>query len=213
MPTKVDLKIDWASLRLQSMRANTGITANAYRLASWLRLALGKTASLLALCFLEGELAPNLLRRYGLKQSQGCELVRIALKEHVAPVSQIMAVAIRFLKQQSPNLRLIVSFADQSQGHHGGIYQANNWIYTGTSEPSTFYLVNGRLRHPRSIGAMGLSVTISEIRKKLDPKAKSVAVPGKHRYLMPLNKKMRKQIIKLSKPYPKRKEMDVIKGR
>jgi hypothetical protein len=33
----------------------------------------------------------------------------------------------------------IVSYADPNQGHHGYIYQATNWIYTGTSTPKHRY--------------------------------------------------------------------------
>jgi hypothetical protein len=40
--------------------------------------------------------------------------------------------------------------------------------------------------------------------KKLDPNAKAVHIPGKHRYLMPLDKKMSDKIAPLAKPYPKR---------
>lgn len=158
----------------------------------------------LVLFYSEGELIPNLLKKYGMKQTDGCELVRIALTKHETPVSQIMAAAIKKLKEQSPNLKLIVSFADPSQGHHGGIYQATNWIYTGRSDPAIFFIVNGRLRHPRSISALGVKQNIEEIRRKLDPNAESILVQGKHRYLMPLNKKLRKALLKLAQPYPKK---------
>ncbi len=35
--------------------------------------------------------------------------------------------------KQLPKPMCIVSFADPMQGHHGYIYQATNWIYTGTT--------------------------------------------------------------------------------
>ena len=34
----------------------------------------------------------------------------------------------------------IVSYADPNQGHHGYIYQATNWIYSGTSSPKHRYI-------------------------------------------------------------------------
>ncbi|WP_449441465.1 Mom family adenine methylcarbamoylation protein [Serratia entomophila] len=49
----------------------------------------------------------------------------------MSPVSQILAKAIKFLSAVCPGLRLIVSYADKDQNHHGGIYQATNWIYEG----------------------------------------------------------------------------------
>ena len=34
----------------------------------------------------------------------------------------------------------IVSYADPNNGHHGYIYQATNWIYTGVSTPKHRYI-------------------------------------------------------------------------
>jgi hypothetical protein len=112
-------------------------------------------------------------------------------------------LALKFLKRANQKLRLVVSFADQSQNHHGGIYQAGNWIYNGQGEAAKFYMVLGKLTHPRSIGAKGLIQNIHGARR-IDPNATVVNVPGKHRYLMPLDDEMRKRILPLSKPYPKR---------
>jgi hypothetical protein len=61
---------------------------------------------------------------YGCSQLECCELVRIAMTDHITPVSKIMMIAIKFLKSAHKELKLIVSFADIEKGHHGGIYQA-----------------------------------------------------------------------------------------
>jgi hypothetical protein len=73
---------------------------------------------------------------YDLQQTQVCELVRVALRKHAAPVSRIVSIAVKMLRQLSPGLRLIVSYADPVQDHHGGIYQAMNWLYVGSSQPA-----------------------------------------------------------------------------
>ena len=39
---------------------------------------------------------------------------------------------------------IVVSFADTEQGHHGYIYQATNWIYTGLSAKRTDWKVKGK---------------------------------------------------------------------
>ena len=146
---------------------------------------------------------PNLGRPYNLGQDECVELVRIALTKHDSPVSRIASLAMKFLSRSNPKLRLIVSFADQSQGHHGGIYQAGNWVYNGQGDPAKFYMIRGKLTHPRSIGAKGLVQNIHGARQ-IDPNAAVVDVPGKHRYLMPLDADMRERILPLAKPYPKR---------
>ena len=89
---------------------------------------------------------------YGLDQTGACELVRIALREHQSPVTQIISQSIKILKETDPGLRLLVSYADQKENHLGIIYQASNWIYVGEIAP--MYLeFRGKLYHPRSIGA------------------------------------------------------------
>jgi len=48
---------------------------------------------------------------------------------------------------------IIVSFADSEQGHHGYIYQATNWIYTGLSNnTTTLKNKDGKELHFRSLG-------------------------------------------------------------
>lgn len=135
---------------------------------------------------------------YGLKQIECCELVRIALSpHHKTPVSRIVAISFKLLKQVSPGIKLIVSFADTAQNHHGGIYQAGNWIYAGVSTAADEYIVNGKRMHGRSMRQKyGTHVGKDYI--------KIVKGSVKHRYLMPLSDLVRKDILKLSKPYPKR---------
>jgi len=44
---------------------------------------------------------------------------------------------------------VVVSYADTSQNHHGYIYQATNWIYTGLSAKRPDYKIKG-LEHLHS---------------------------------------------------------------
>lgn len=138
--------------------------------------------------------SPYLGREYGLDQTQVCELVRVALRDHLTPVSQIVAVALRALSTANPGLRLVVSFADPVQGHHGGVYQAGNWIYTGQSKPTQEHYWRGKWYHRRTVadGHRGLNWQQFPTRE----------VPGKHRYLMPLDRAMRRQIERLRQNYP-----------
>jgi hypothetical protein len=149
--------------------------------------------------------ASNIASPYGLEQTQICELVRIALDKHTTPVSRIIAIAVRQLRRAQPGLRLIVSFADSNQGHHGGIYQAGGWYYTGASRDRATR-VHGQLFHPKTLhsryGYGGQS--IPWLREHVDPNAENVMLPPKLKYCMPLDDAMRKQIAPLAKPYPKR---------
>lgn len=140
---------------------------------------------------------------FGLTQTQCVELTRVALNAHDAPVSQIVAAAIRDLKAGNPGLRLIVSYADPMQGHHGGIYQAGNWIYVGQGKAAPEFVVNGVQMHMRSIHAKGWKQTLEWLRANVDPKARRVEITPKHKYVMPLDKPMRRSVAKLAVEYPR----------
>ena len=94
------------------------------------------------------------------------------------------------IKGHNPNIRLIISFADSEQNHHGGIYQATNFLYVGSSTV-TQKLINGRWRNDVHTHRWNI---VSPTRK----------APPKHKYLYPLDKAMRRQILPLAKPYPKK---------
>ena len=147
--------------------------------------------------------SPNICKPYGMSNTEVIELTRVALRGHKTPVTQILAKAITLLKQTSPGLKLIVSYADISQGHIGVIYQASNWIYEGKTVPAGYYIVKGVRKHGRSVSAFYKTSSIEWLKTNIDPNAHIVYDLGKHKYLMPLDKKTRKQIMLLSKPYPK----------
>jgi hypothetical protein len=140
----------------------------------------------------------HLVGAYDLSPLEGAELTRVALRSHAAPVSRIVAIARRLIGSQSPGLRLLVSFADKTQGHHGGIYQADGWIYSGTSSFKQEYYLNGRRLTDRTVSQYVLERRIN--RKDLI----KAPTAGKHRYLYPLDSEMRQRVLSLSQPYPKR---------
>ncbi len=148
---------------------------------------------------------PEIAKPFGLGQWDVCELVRVAIGEHETATSRIVAISLRMLKTQSPGLRLVVSFADTKEGHHGGIYQAGGWVYIG-SLTHHVYRVKGVEVHPKTLhsryGVGGQS--IPWLRANVDPRASRVATPPKHKYVMPLDPEMRAKIAPLAKPYPKR---------
>lgn len=62
------------------------------------------------------------------------ELSRLVRRDDATPsLSQLIGACCRFLKA-TKQIDLLVSFADKTQGHHGGIYQACSWSYDGARE-------------------------------------------------------------------------------
>jgi len=138
-----------------------------------------------------------LVKQYGLRQDEGCELVRIAMRNHQTPVTRIVSITLKKLKRLCPGLRLVVSFADPDQNHMGVIYQAGNWIYSGRSQASDEYIYRGRRWQGRSFRN-----SFKQMEKH--PDVKIVKGSSKHRYLMPLDSEMRTKILSYKRSYPKR---------
>lgn len=155
---------------------------------------------------------PNIGKPYGLKQGEIMELTRMALNGKQTTTSQVMMACVKQLKKDAPLCKLLVSYADIDQNHLGIIYQATNWIYTGetTKNKVSAYIINGRKIHNRNIMGYRQRIphpkdmsVIDFVRKYLDPNGKEFITKGKQKYLMPLDKKLRKSLMQLSKPYPK----------
>ncbi len=143
--------------------------------------------------------------QYGLKRKgEVAELCRVALDRHKTPVSRMVAIAVKLMKRENPGIRLLVSFADEmAQGHHGGIYQAGNWIYTGAFEGDDGWIINGRVVHNKTVHSRGWKQTKAWLEKHVDPNVQRNAT-RKHRYLMPLDAEIKERILHLAQPYPKR---------
>lgn len=98
------------------------------------------------------------------------ELNRLIFKYEIknAP-SKFLGYALRDIKKH--NL-ILVSFADNNMNHHGYIYQATNWIYTGLSAKRT------DTYSPKGVHARHVPKDVSEKTKHL-----RVLRSRKHRYI------------------------------
>lgn len=192
--SKHNLKIDWASHEAAKYACQHWHYSKCVPAGKLVKVGAWEDGKFIGVVIFGRGANHNMLKGYALNQDEGCELVRIALTKHKSPVSQIASLAIKFLSKHSPKLRLIVSYADPEQGHHGGIYQAGNWIYRGRSASAIKVWYKGKWAHKKTVDDAG--VNQANLPKK--------RVEGKHAYLMPLDKDMRKKVLVLSKPYPKR---------
>lgn len=159
----------------------------------------------------------SIARPYGLGQGEVLELVRVALNGKQEQTSKAVAIALKLLHKDCPLCKLVVSYADCDQDHYGTIYQATNWVYTGDSmvnSTDSSWVVNGKRYHGRIIsdwvkskgGLKGL--TRKEfLHKYYDKNAYEFVTKGKRKYAYAFDSKVKEQILKLAKPYPKKKEV------
>lgn len=201
MPARPELRVDWATHEASSYAVERWHYSKRLPMPPLVKVGAWEDKRFVGV-FLFGRGANNSIGdQFGLDSTQVCELVRVAFTTHATPISRIGAIATKWAKKHSPGLRLIVSYADEEHGHHGGIYQAMGWVYVGRSQGSIEFFHEGRWKHSREVtsGAFGSA------RKIKDYSAlKKRKTLGKHKYLMPLDAEMKSKILPLSKPYPRR---------
>lgn len=140
---------------------------------------------------------------YNLKQTQVCELTRVALRNHEHPVTEIVSKCLKLLHKTNPKIELVVSYSDLNQKHLGVIYQAGNWIYEGYKKVTPSMIVNGKKVHTRTLHSRYGHNGLNWIKRNIDPNAKFADDKGRFKYLYPLTKKARRKYEHLHQPYPK----------
>ena len=61
--------------------------------------------------------------------------------------SQAIALGIKWIKKNRPDIKLLVSYAGRKEGNYGYIYQATNWEYLGYFISNGFWILDGQERH------------------------------------------------------------------
>ena len=151
--------------------------------------------------------SPYIASPYNKWQGQVLELVRIALNGKQNNVSKPLSVSLKLIKKDIPLLDLVVSYADANQKHHGGIYQATNWIYIGEFAREKGIKIKGEIIHRRTVSSRYGNCRMGWLRENVDPNAKKIDGKPKFKYLYPLNNNMKEKVKDLSKPYPKQKDI------
>ena len=206
--TKVNLRLDWCSYKAAKYACEHWHYSGCVPAGKLVKVGVWEDGKFIGVVIFGRGAAQSIGHRYKLSQDECVELVRVALGKHKSYVSKVLAVALRFLISQSPGLKLVVSFADAGENHHGGIYQASNWAYVG------YGALNERIRKYEK---NGIKYSWRHVAGVLSKSGKPSTVEGakslgfipqplapKHKYLYPLTPEMRAKIEPLRKPYPKR---------
>jgi len=111
------------------------------------------------------------------------ELNRLVLKNNKPnEASRLVAASLK----QLPQPRIVVSYADSAQGHTGYIYQACNFLFTGTTKPRTDMAAKDGKHSRHHKGDRNNRVQRS----------------AKHRYVIFLGNKREKRIYREALKYP-----------
>lgn len=116
--------------------------------------------------------------------------------------SFLIGNAIKLLKVDKPNIKILVSFADTREKHVGIVYQATNWLNAGFSVPGGGSLmIDGIEHHPKSINNKYGTSNINKLREMF-PEKEIVYRPRskKVRYLKFIgNKRENKELLRKCK--------------
>lgn len=205
---QVDLKVAWCSYKAAKYAVKHWHYSKSMPAGKLLKIGVWENSTFLGVVLFGLGANRHSHQPFDIRNTDVCELVRVALTEHLSMVTRIIKIAITLLKQHCPKCRLIISFADPFQKHTGGIYQAGNWIYIGrgtTDKRCKPYKKDKKTYHWRTVNDQlarkGLRATV-EAAASLG--YEMIETEPKHKYLYPLDKAMRRQIEKLRQPYPKR---------
>ncbi len=112
--------------------------------------------------------------------------------------SYFIGQTLKWLKKNT-DIEVIVSFADEEEGHTGVIYKATNFNYLGTTSPGRALMVDGKKFHSRSL-YMDKRPYGRELKRRYDKGDENIFYINtkvKHIYTYYFNKKIKKQIKRL----------------
>lgn len=146
--------------------------------------------------------------------AEALELSRLVrCNDYTGQISQFVAWSIRWLKSNSDR-SFILSYADSTQGHHGGIYQACNFKYVGAFESGHigYRCPDGSFVHRRSCNARFGTSGVEAV-KAIKPDWRPEYGEPKHLYIFPLKQRWPKVAAangweELPYPKPDRKQKD-----
>lgn len=146
-------------------------------------------------------------------QSDVLELNRLCLKDNLKnEASRLVGQSLKML----PKGKVIVSYADEAEGHVGFIYQATNFIYCGLSAKRSDWKIRGKEHlHNTTIGDefRGQPNRSRLLREKYGDDFYSAPRPRKHRYVTFTGSKSYKRVALRAlkykiQPYPKGEQND-----
>lgn len=128
--------------------------------------------------------------------------------------SRTISLALQEIKKDL-GCALIVAYSDTKWNEIGTIYQASNFLYLGLTNPKgqANYIVGGKFLSGWSVRKKFGTRDLKKLRLIAGDVIRIPLTP-KHMYVYPnankvLNSKIKKDLAALSKPYPKRKDLNV----
>jgi hypothetical protein len=146
------------------------------------------------------------------------ELTRLWISDELGKNAESYCISqsFRWLKENHPHVKMLISYSDPDQKHLGGIYQATNWIYQGQGEGIQLmpnYSVSLRNDpykwiHSRTVFSKFGSHNVEKLKLSIGQTFWRRQEPSKHRYIYfltgkAITRKLKKKLKHPPLPYPK----------
>lgn len=132
----------------------------------------------------------EIARKQGLDTSEVRELARFCIhpEYHFKNIpTWFLSRIVKRYKQEHPNVKMLISFADPTRGHEGTIYKAANWVFDGFTYPSYNYIdVNGVETHKKTVYGIAKRSGMTERQYAEQQCLTKVAHKRKRRFLIRL---------------------------
>ena len=128
---------------------------------------------------------------------QATELMRLwSPDEYNGTLSQFLSMTVRAIKRDFPDVQILVAYAAPEAGHHGGIYRASNWIYTGKARQGgpQALIIDGVTVHARTVNHRYGHSNQKRLREE-GHTVEAIARVPKHTYYYPLNRRARRDLL------------------
>lgn len=144
-----------------------------------------------------GAMSTTAWKRFGATEQEVLELRRLVLVDEAErnSESRVIGFCLRWLRRHTPEVAVIVSYADPAHGHSGVIYRASNFEYVGTSAADKGFRdpTTGKVYHSRALRTKyngDYKPFVKRLRAKLEAgELEVVELPGKHCYVRRLREK------------------------
>lgn len=124
--------------------------------------------------------------------------------------SYCISKALKWLKENMPNIKVVISYVDNGVGHHGYCYQASGFTYYGQSRAVREHYVDGKRVHEKTLFNIYGSCAKSFLKEKLGNRYELIennATKSRYYKIIAQSKReykeIKKNILVESLPYPK----------
>ena len=124
--------------------------------------------------------------------------------------SKCIANTFKYIKKAFPNIKIIISYADNNMGHHGYVYQASNFYYYGQSRPDKEWYIDGKRVHTRTVVSEYGTMSVDYVRSLIGDRLQivdQIETKSRYFYVIAQDKRDKKEILKKIQvdilPYPK----------